>query len=34
MAADKEIDRLDREILRLISADASLSPPLAAQAGE
>jgi Lrp/AsnC family transcriptional regulator len=25
MAADKEIDRLDREILRLISADASLS---------
>jgi Lrp/AsnC family transcriptional regulator len=25
MAADKELDRLDREILRLISADASLS---------
>jgi Lrp/AsnC family transcriptional regulator len=25
MAADKEIDRLDREILRLISANASLS---------
>lgn len=25
MAADKDIDRLDREILRLISADASLS---------
>src|ERR1700691_4178672 len=25
MAADKEIDRLDREILRLISVDASLS---------
>jgi Lrp/AsnC family transcriptional regulator len=25
MAADKDLDRLDREILRLISADASLS---------
>src|SRR3954452_11806827 len=25
MAADKELDRLDREILRLIAADASLS---------
>ena len=25
MAADKELDRLDRDILRLIAADASLS---------
>ncbi len=34
MAADKEIDRLDREILRLISADASLSlAEIAAQIG-
>ena len=34
MAADKEIDRLDREILRLISADASLSlAEIAAQVG-
>ena len=34
MAADKEIDRLDREILRLISADASLSlADIAAQVG-
>ncbi len=34
MAADKEIDRLDREILRLISADASLSlAEIAAEVG-
>jgi len=34
MPADKEIDRLDREILRLISADASLSlAEIAAQVG-
>ena len=34
MAADKDIDRLDRQILRLISADASLSlAEIAAQVG-
>jgi Lrp/AsnC family transcriptional regulator len=34
MAADKELDRLDREILRLISADASLSlAEIASQVG-
>jgi Lrp/AsnC family transcriptional regulator len=34
MAADKELDRLDRDILRLISADASLSlAEIAAQVG-
>ncbi len=34
MAADKDLDRLDREILRLISVDASLSlADIAAQVG-
>ncbi len=34
MAADKEMDRLDREILRLLSVDASLSlAEIAAQVG-